>query len=197
MKKTLVLALTAAAFIASGCMGSIGGTYAVSSSPSVVTNRCMTDAPGWVIKGSSDTSLSSVDSAKIKTPAGSQFAYAEATGNARDKLEKSFEVKINTMLRNFTTATGIGDELTSVKIASSVSKQITNQTLASINPKSVFQSSCGEMYVLLLVNSDIIRTAVKQSVTSAYQNEEDLLQEFLSPKAQEKLNTLIASEFPD
>ena len=188
MKKLVVLVFFVLA--AAGC----GAIDKESAAPAA--DRCMEKAPDWAADKTYNTGLSAIGYAKIISPAGSQFAYFESIVNAREEMERSLEIKVYTVLENFIHKTGIGSDQTVSTMASSVSKQIADKLITDLKPKAVFQSPCGEMYVLLHIKPNIIQGAVRESVRTAYRNEDTLWQEFQSEKAVEELDAAIAYEFP-
>ena len=198
MKKILIRNVIVLAVAALGAAACASGTAVDSPTPAGVNDSCLINAPNWVLEQSANDGLSAVGSAAIISPAGSQFAYAEAIANARDTMEQSLEIAIDKILRDFTfRVTNIVAEQSISGMAADVSKRIENQTLQGIRPYAIFQSPCAELFVLLYMKPNAVRATVKNSILSAFSDENVSPQELNSEKTQTELDKAIAAEFPE
>ncbi len=186
MKKLFVL-LTVLVF----ALVFIGGC---ASTPSTVDEY--EDAPSWVLDGgaSVEEGSAAVGSAKI-SKAGMNFTRTEALAYARDELAKQLGVKVKNMVKNFTQSTGIGDDETVDKVSSQVSTQVTNETISGSRQKDIWISPSKDLYVLVYIDSEILKASVKNSVQTSMKNEAALWQQFQAKKAYDDLDKEIEKEF--
>lgn len=152
------------------------------------------NAPKWVLNPSLEGGLSAVGSAKVGK-AGMQFARTEAMAHARNELANITNTKVKNMVKTFTQSTGTGEAEALDKVASEVSKQVTNQTLSGSKQKDTWISPSGEFYVLVIVDENVAKDSVKNAVQTSLRNEQALWQQFQAKKANEELDKEIDKEF--
>lgn len=155
-------------------------------------------APDWVRTGGGNMEggNAAVGIAKIGA-AGMSFAKDEALANARDELSRQLETRVSNLFKNFTQQIGVGDDQTVDKMASNVSKQVSKQAISGSHQKDMWISKTDTAYVLVVVNPDIIKNALKQSVQTSMQNEKAMWQQFQAKKGFEELEKEIDKEFGD
>lgn len=156
------------------------------------------DAPSWVLDGGSsvEEGAAAVGSAKI-SKAGMNFTRTEAMAYARDELAKQLGVKVKNMVKNFTQTTGIGDAETVDKVSSQVSTQVTKETISGSRQKEMWISPSKDLYVLVFIDNETLKTSVKNSVQTSMKNEAALWQQFQAKKAYDDLDKEIEKEFGD
>jgi len=152
------------------------------------------NAPKWVFDPGMEGGLSAVGSAKM-SKAGMQFTRTEALAAARDALARQMTVKVKNMVKNFTQATGMGDDEVVDRVSAQVSRQVSKQTLTGSKQKDMWISPSGELFVLVVLDPASVGEAVKESVKTSYKNEKALWQQFQAKKAQEELDSEIEKEF--
>lgn len=187
MKKVILL-LSILALVLTGCMDKKG------EAPKQVADPCFVGAPSWVLNPQIEGGLAATGSAK-KSAAGMQFTRDAAMANARSEISRMIEVKVNTMMKDFTQVTGVGDAETVDKVTSSVSKQISSQSLQGSQQKDIWMSPCGELYVFVVLNPAKVAELTKQQVASSFKNDAALWQQFQAKKAQDELDAAIDKEF--
>jgi ribosomal protein S20 len=185
MKKLLLL-LSVVALLAAGCVGP--------KPKDELVDPCFKGAPGWVVNPQVEGALAAAGAAQ-KSAAGMQFTRDAAMANARSEISRIIEVKVNTMMKDFTQVTGVGDAETVDRVTSSVSKQISSQVLQGTMQKDAWMSPCGELYVLVVLDPSKVGSAAKESVVSSMKNDKALWQQFLSQKAQDELDAAVSKEF--
>lgn len=154
-------------------------------------NACLENAPAWVLAGGAEGGISAVGSAKIGA-AGLSFARTEALANGRDELARILGLKVNNMLKNFTQTTGIGDSQTVDKVSASVSKQLTSQTISGSRQKDQWLSSkCGELFVLVVTDSQNVEKELKNQAISSYRNEQAIWQQMQAKNAIDEMDQAI------
>lgn len=176
---------SAAAILVSGLLSACGGGQVIAgctfpNSPSI-------EAPGWICdEPVSGVEVSAVGSAE-KSAAGTSFMKTQAATTARVQLAQNVQVEVSNMVKNYVETTGIGDNQTVDKVATSVTKQITAQTL---NGSRIYKSRTGPsgtIYVLVGMNPAAVAKTAKTAVTSSMGKDKALWQQFRSKKAQDEL----------
>ncbi|TCK60884.1 LPP20 family lipoprotein [Seleniivibrio woodruffii] len=185
--KKLILLMSVLAFALVGCGDK-------PQPPQKLADPCFVGAPSWVLMPNVEGTIAAVGSA-AKSAAGMQFTRDSAMANARSELARMIDVKVNTMMKDFTQVTGVGDAQTVDKVTSSVSKQIASQSLQGSTQKDIWMSPCGEMYVLVVLDAKKVADLTKQQVTSSLKNDAALWQQFQAQKAQDELDAAINKEF--
>jgi ribosomal protein S20 len=154
------------------------------------------NAPEWVLNPVVDGKLAAVGSAKIGA-AGLQFARTEAAANGRDELARTISVKVNNLVKNFTQVTGVGDDQVAEKVSSQVSKQVASQVLNGSTQRGLWKSPSNELFLLMVLDSEAVKTAVKNNVQTSYKNDKALWQQFQAQKANQELDKEVEKAFGD
>lgn len=184
MLRASVLAISVSTAVILGISGCSSKTP-IAQSPKDIQNE-LSNAPKWVLTQDTEKGISSSGSAKIGN-AGMQFAITEAEANARDMMARQIQVKVATMVKNFTQQTGVGDGQTVDKVVSSVSKQVTQQELVGVQRKDMWISPSGELWVLMSMSDQSV-SAVKNAVKSSFNNDNALHQQLQAKQAQDELD---------
>lgn len=192
MKKYYSVAIVLSALVT--FLGGCGSTPDKVQAPAMQGE--FANAPKWVMSPQMEGGLAATGSAKM-SKAGMSFTRTAAMANGRDELARMMNVKVKNMVKNFTQATGIGDDETVERVASNVSKQVTKQVLSGSRMKDSWISPSSELYVFIVLDPTAAAEAVKQSVQTSYKNEKALWQQFQAKKAQEELDAEIEKEFGD
>lgn len=184
--KKVILFLAAVSLMLTGCIG--GGQKTELADP------CFKGAPAWVVNPQVEGAIAAAGSAK-KSAGGMQFTRDAAMANARSEISRVIEVKVNTMMKDFTQVTGVGDAETVDKVTSSVSKQVSSQVLQGTMQKDAWFSPCSELYVLVVLDSAKVADLTKKNVITSMKNDQALWQQFQSQKAQDELDAAVNKEF--
>jgi len=156
---------------------------------------CLKGAPDWVLNPQVEGSrIASVGSAKMGK-AGFQFARTEALANARDELARMIEIRVKNMVKNFMQVTGVGDAETVDRVSAQVSKQVAYQTIRGSRQVALWRSPCGELFVLVSVDPDMVKDFIKTQVETSLKNEQALWQLYQAKKAYQELDREIEKEF--
>ena len=192
MKKMLFVVLVLS-LAAAGC-GSKAPTASTVEQNAPAVNACLAGAPDWVMAGGAEGGVSAVGAARIGK-AGLNFARTEALANGRDEIARTLSLKVNNMFKSFTQSTGIGNEETVDKVAANVSKQVASQVLSGSKQAGSWVSPCNELYLLVGLDAEMARAAIKEQSLSSFQNDKALWQQFQAKKAQDELDAAIKEEF--
>lgn len=146
-----------------------------------------TEAPGWIcdepVEGVEVSAVGSAD----KSAAGHDFMKQMAATSARVQLAQRMKVKVQNMIKQYVETTGAADQETVDKALTSVTKQITNETLVGTKIYKTRTSPTGALYVLLGMDPASVETAAQNAIKTSMNNERALWQQFKAQKAQDEL----------
>jgi hypothetical protein len=152
-----------------------------------------TSAPGWVCDEPVDgIAVSAVGSAD-KSAAGHGFMKNMAATDARVQLAQRMKVQVQNMVKQYAETTGAADSETVDKVNTSVTKQITDQTLVGTKVFKTRTSPNGTLYVLLGMDDGATAAAAEQALRTSMNNDRALWQQFKAQKGQDELASSIAN----
>lgn len=150
-------------------------------------------APEWVCGAPVDgIELSAVGYAD-KSGAGANFMKQMAATAARVELAQIMKVEVQNMIKQYAETTGTGDAETVDQVNTSVTKQITKETLVGSRIYRQQQTPSGGMVVLVGMNPDTVEKLAEQALRTSMKNERALWQKFQADKAQDELAAEIAN----
>lgn len=152
------------------------------------------NAPEWVLTGHDGETFSAVGSAKIGK-SGMQFAKNAALANARNELASQLSVRVNSLVNNFTRATGIGDAQMVDRLGKQVVRQVTRETLNGSRQEDVWISPSSDLYVLVVMDAESVRQSVRNQVASSFRDEEAKWQEYQAKEGDKELDREIDKLF--
>ena len=146
-----------------------------------------TAAPGWVCdQPVGGIEVSAVGSAE-KSGAGHDFMKSMAATNARVSLAQNMQVQVRNMIKQYVETTGAADSETVDKVLTSVTKQITNETLVGTKIFKTRKSPGGSLYVLVGMDEASMQKATEKALKTSMRNERALWQQFKAQKGQDEL----------
>lgn len=146
-----------------------------------------TAAPGWVCSEPVEgVEVSAVGSA-VKSGAGQGFMKQMASTDARVQLASNMKTHVRNMVKQYVETTGAADSETVDKVMTSVTKQITNETLIGTRVFKTRTSPNGTLYVLLGMDEATAEQGTQQALKTSMKNERALWQQFKSSKSQDEL----------
>jgi len=151
-------------------------------------------APDWVLAEYQEEKFSAVGSAHIGK-GGIQFARTEALATARSELASQVSVSVRRLVNTFAQQTGIGDDQTLDAFSKQVSKQVTNETLSGSREKEMWISPSSDIYVLAVLEAELIKASVRRQVISGYQQDSAQWQAFQASNGNEELDAEIEKVF--
>lgn len=189
--KTGLKLLTSAAMVS--LLVACGGTKKAENVPDCVfPDASDTAAPGWVCdEPVAGVSVSAVGAAQ-KSGAGNAFMKQMAATDARVQLAQNMKVEVRNMIKQYVETTGAADAETVDKVNTSVTKQITSQTLVGTRIYKSRVSPKGTLYVLLGMDPAAVEVAAKNAVKTSMGNDRALWQQFKASKSQDELAAAIA-----
>lgn len=149
-------------------------------------------APGWVcdqpVEG---VAVSAVGTAE-KSAAGHSFMKNMAATDARVQLAQAMKVQVQNMVKQYAETTGAASTETVDKVNTSVTKQITDQTLVGTRIFKTRTSPNGTLYVLLGMDGGATAKAAEEALRTSMNNDRALWQQFKAQKGQDELAAAIA-----
>jgi uncharacterized protein YeaO (DUF488 family) len=152
-----------------------------------------TPAPGWIC----DEPVEGVEVSAVgvaeKSAAGHSFMKNMASTDARVQLAQSMKVHVQNMVKQYAETTGAASTETVDKVNTSVTKQITDQTLVGTKVFKTRVSPNGALYVLLGMDASATATATQEALKTSMNNDKALWQQFKAKKGQDELAEAIAT----
>jgi hypothetical protein len=178
-------------------LSACGGEAVKQAAPDCVFPDAPTaPAPGWVcdepVEGVAVSAVGSAD----KSAAGQGFMKNMAATDARVQLAQRLKVQVQNMVKQYAETTGAASTETVDKVNTSVTKQITDQTLVGTKIFKSIVSPSGNMYVLLGMDDGASAAAAEAALRTSMNNDQALWQQFKAQKGQDELAASIAAMKP-
>jgi len=152
-----------------------------------------TAAPGWIC----DEPVEGVEVSAVgvaeKSAAGSSFMKNMAATDARVQLAQAMKVHVQNMVKQYAETTGAADSETVDKVNTSVTKQITDETLVGTKIYKTRTSPNGVLYVLLGMDASVAASVTENALKTSMNNDKALWQQFKAQKGQDELAVSIAN----
>lgn len=186
MKHTLTIALATASLLLTGCAsGPKEPQQPVASC--VFADGSGQAAPEWVCGAPVDgIDLAAVGYAD-KSGAGPNFMLQMAATAARVELAQTMQVEVQNMIKQYAETTGVGDSETVDMVNTSVTKQITKETLVGSKIYRRMPTPSGGMVVLVGLDADTVNQLAEQALKTSMNNERALWQKFQAQKSFDEL----------
>jgi uncharacterized protein YeaO (DUF488 family) len=150
-------------------------------------------APGWICDQPVEGVAVSAVGVADKSAAGHSFMKNMAATDARVQLAQSMKVHVQNMVKQYAETTGAADSETVDKVNTSVTKQITDETLVGTKIFKTRTSPNGALYVLLGMDASVAATATENALKTSMNNDKALWQQFKAQKGQDELAASIAN----
>ena len=111
---------------------------------------------------------------------------------ARVELAQTMQVEVENMIKQYAETTGAGDAETVDRVNTSVTKQITKQTLVGSKIFRQMPTPTGGMVVLVGLDADTVNQLAEQAIKTSMNNEKALWQKFQAEKSFDELAAEIA-----
>ena len=116
-----------------------------------------------------------------------------AATDARVQLAQAMKVHVQNMVKQYAETTGAADTETVDKVNTSVTKQITDESLVGTKVFKTVTSPKGDLYVLLGMDAASAATATQNALKTSMNNDKALWQQFKAQKGQDELAASIAN----
>ncbi|HAF45353.1 MAG: LPP20 family lipoprotein [Sideroxyarcus sp.] len=151
-------------------------------------------APLWVCDAPVEgMSVGAVGSAP-RSDAGIAFMKQMAATEARVQLAQNMKVQVQNMIKQYAETTGAGSKETVDRVNTSVTKQITDQTLQGTKIFRSIQAPDGTMYVLVGLDETAAQKLTETAVKTSMGNDQAAWQQFKAQKGQDELAADIAKQ---
>lgn len=151
-------------------------------------------APLWVCDAPVEgMSVGAVGSA-AKSDAGIAFMKQMAATEARVQLAQNMKVQVQNMIKQYAETTGAGSKETVDRVNTSVTKQITDQTLQGTKILRSIVAPDGAMYVLVGLDEASAQKLTETAVRTSMNNDQAAWQQFKAQKGQDELAAEIAKQ---
>jgi hypothetical protein len=191
MTFTRILGVSALTLSLTACFG--GGAQQVAVPDCTFPDAPEVAAPGWVcdepVEGLAVSAVGSAD----KSGAGINFMKQQASTAARVQLAQMMKVQVQNLVKQFAETTGNGDAETVDMVNSSVTKQITNESLVGTRIYKTRRSPNGALYVLVGLDDNAANLINETALKTSMNNQKALWQKFQSKKAHDELAKEIAN----
>jgi hypothetical protein len=150
-------------------------------------------APGWICDEPVEGVAVSAVGVAEKSAAGHSFMKNMAATDARVQLAQSMKVHVQNMVKQYAETTGAADSETVDKVNTSVTKQITDESLVGTKIYKTHTSPNGTLYVLLGMDASVAAAATENALKTSMNNDKALWQQFKAQKGQDELAASIAN----
>ena len=150
-------------------------------------------APGWICDEPVEGVAVSAVGVAEKSAAGHSFMKNMAATDARVQLAQSMKVHVQNMVKQYAETTGAADTETVDKVNTSVTKQITDESLVGTKIYKTRTSPNGNLYVLLGMDESVAASATQNALRTSMNNDRALWQQFKAQKGQDELAASIAN----
>jgi len=190
MKLHAVIAIAATALLAA-CSSNKPAPEAVADC--VFADGSGQAAPAWVCGAPVDgLDLSAVGYAD-KSGAGPNFMKQMAATAARVELAQTMQVEVENMIKQYAETTGAADSETVDQVNTSVTKQITKESLVGSRIFRQMPTPSGGMVVLVGLDADTVNQLAKEALKTSMNNERALWQKFQAGKSFDEMAEEIAN----
>ena len=151
-------------------------------------------APIWVCDGPIEgMAVGAVGSAQ-KSDAGIAFMKQMAATDARVQLAQNVRVQVQNMIKQYVETTGAASKETVDRVNTSVTKQITDQSLSGTKIFRSITGPDGTLYVLVGLDAVSTQMLTEAAVKTSMGNDQAAWQQFKAQKGQDELAAEIAKQ---
>jgi hypothetical protein len=151
-------------------------------------------APLWVCDAPVEGMTVGAVGSSAKSEAGIDFMKQMAATAARVHLAQQMKVQVQNMIKQYAETTGAGSKETVDRVNTSVTKQITDQTLQGTKIFRSIQAPDGTMYVLVGLDEASAQKLTETAVKTSMNNDQAAWQQFKASKGQDELAAEIAKQ---
>jgi hypothetical protein len=129
-----------------------------------------------------------------KTDAGIAFMKQMAATDARVQLAQNLKVQVQKMIKQYVETTGAASKETVDRVNTSVTKQITDQTLQGTKIFRSIEAPNGTMFVLVGFDEASAQKLTESAIKTSMNNDQAAWQQFRAQKGQDELAADIAKQ---
>lgn len=151
-------------------------------------------APLWVCDAPVEGMTVGAVGSAAKSEAGISFMKQMATTDARVQLAQSMKVQVQNMIKQYVETTGAASKETVDRVNTSVTKQITDQTLQGTKLIRSIVAPDGAVYVLVGLDEAAAQKLTETAIKTSMNNDKAAWQQFRAQKGQDELAADIAKQ---
>ena len=151
-------------------------------------------APLWVCDAPVEGMTVGAVGSAPKSDAGTAFMKQMAATEARVQLAQNMKVQVQNMIKQYVETTGAASRETVDRVNTSVTKQITDQTLQGTKIFRSIDGPDGTMYVLVGLDEAAAQKLTETAVKTSMNNDQAAWQQFKAMKGQDELAMEIAKQ---
>jgi hypothetical protein len=151
-------------------------------------------APLWVCDAPVEGISVGAVGAAAKSDAGVSFMKQMAATDARVQLAQNMKVQVQNMIKQYVEATGAASKETVDRVNTSVTMQITDQSLQGTKIFRSIVGPDGTMYVLVGLDEMAAQKLTESAVKTSMNNDQAAWQQFKAQKGQDELAAEIAKQ---
>jgi LPP20 lipoprotein len=177
------------------------GVAACSTAPAKVekTAACMfpdsdNAAPPWVCGAPVEGMAAGAVGSAARSDAGVAFMKQIAVNDARVQLAQTMKAQVQNMIRQYAEASGAGSKVTLGRVYTSVTRQITDQTLYGSRIFKSIVAPDGEMFVLVGLDETGVQSLAETAIKTSMNNDQAVWKQFKTQKNQDELAAEIAKQ---
>ena len=182
------------AFLIAGGIVGCGSAPTKSDLASCTFPNSKESAPGWIcdepVEGMPVTAMGSA----AKSDAGHDFMKQMAATGARVQLAQNMRVQVQNMIKQYVETTGAANKETVDRVNTSVTKQITDQTLQGTRIIKSITGPDGTLYVLVGLDETVAQKLTEAAIKTSMNNDQAAWQQFRAQKGQDELAVEIAKQ---
>ncbi len=191
MRKFIFVLLSAAIVIGvTGC----SGTRAKEKMAECVFPNSHESAPGWICDQPVEGIPVAATGSAAKSDAGYDFMRQMAATGARVQLTQNMRVQVQNMIKQYVETTGAASKETVDRVNTSVTKQITDESLQGTKIVKSIIGPDGTLYVLVGLDEAGAQKLTEAAIKTSMYNDQAAWQQFRAQKGQEELAADIAKQ---
>lgn len=152
------------------------------------------EAPGWVCDQPVDGIPVAAVGSATKSDAGLDFMKQMAATSARVQLAQNMKVQVQNMIKQYAETTGAGSKETVDRVNTSVTKQITDQSLQGTKILKSRTGPDGTLYVLMGLDTASAQQLTEAAIKTSMGNDQALWQQFKAKGGQDEMAADIAKQ---
>ncbi len=189
------------AITVTGLLSACGSTpkeeTSAATNQDMVQNWCTFDdgktpAPEFFCTGEIGTFAVTGRGSAPKSAAGMNYMADQAALAARVELARNVRTQVSAMVKNYLGTTGVGDQESIDRAASSTSEAITDETLLGSRIVRRLVGPDGEVYIWVAIDEKNLVASAQQAIRTSMNNDKAAWQQFQGEKSHEEMAKKIA-----
>lgn len=151
-------------------------------------------APGWVCDQPVEGMLVAAMGSSVKSDAGYDFMKQMAVTGAQGQLAQNMRVQVQNMIKQYAETTGAASKETVDLVNTSVTKQITDESLQGTKIAKSIIGPDGTLYVIVGLDEAGAQKLTEAAIKTSMDNDQAAWQQFRPKKGHDELASDIAKQ---